>query len=929
MERDLLARRRVLLGGSIGTFDDLFERLAPPGRRAVLSRLERALVLARAIERTQLSSLSASSRFPGFVEALGDTIADLGSALVDPGEVGGELGTLFVAYRDELDRLDAWDREELRSRAVMRLESELGAWGARPVLVYGFEDLSGVQWALLNALAGRVDVTVSLPYEAGRLAFEALRATSDELAALAGPRVEELEARSWYEASALAHLERNLFSDRRPEPVPLEGAIRFLEGAGTRPTLELVADEILTLLRDRVPAEEIAVITPSVEHLRGPLETAFGALGVPYAVGARFRLPRTPFGRSLLGLLRFAWLAGGRTDLFAFLRSPYSGLPRARTDFVEGRLRGRAVAAPERIEEEAARLFGAPLGRLDALRSEPSPVRAVADLAGAMLRAAWRLDRPPLEESARLDLRAQEAVQRALRELVSWEARGGPATREDVVRALEQTTIRTRSDEPGCVRVIDLLEARTRRFGYVFLLGLEEGTFPRRSVDPPFLTDEARRELETRAPGRRLRRADQLARDRYLFYTACTRPWKRLTLVRAASTDEGRPLEPSPFWEEARSLFSAEDVRRATRRRPLSALAWALEDAPTERERLRALALVAVDDQADARALAAGAGWTRQLDRALAAWERPTRLSNPLVLRELRDTQRYGATELERFVDCSSMWFVERLVDPRQIDPRVDPRLRGTVAHATLHRFFGGLPRRFGTDTVDPGRLDEAIEYLHECLDEAMASHVRLELPETDVLQLRGALARDLEHFLRREVELDLPLVPRRFEVSFGSDRAAPELQRGLDLGGFTVSGKIDRIDVDPFSTRGIVQDYKSGEAFSAARIESGRRLQMPLYLLALRDLLGIEPLGGLYRSLSGDREARGMLRDGARADLPGLARADYLDEEQFWGQIEVAAERSRDAVRRMRDGDVRHDPREGDCPSWCSLWPMCRVARA
>jgi inactivated superfamily I helicase len=190
-------------------------------------------------------------------------------------------------------------------------------------------------------------------------------------------------------------------------------------------------------------------------------------------------------------------------------------------------------------------------------------------------------------------------VERAVRELVNWEARGGPATRDDVVRVLEQTAFRARADEPGCVRVIDLLEARTRRFGYVFLLGLEEGTLPRRSVEPPFLTDEARRELEARAPGRRLRRADQLARDRYLFYTACTRPWKRLTLVRQASTDEGRPLEASPFWEEARSLFSVEDVQRATRRRPLSALAWALEDAPSERGGC-APRVVAVDDQADA-----------------------------------------------------------------------------------------------------------------------------------------------------------------------------------------------------------------------------------------------------------------------------------------------------------------------------------------
>jgi len=207
---------------------------------------------------------------------------------------------------------------------------------------------------------------------------------------------------------------------------------------------------------------------------------------------------------------------------------------------------------------------------------------------------------------------------------------------------------------------------------------------------------------------------------------------------------------------------------------------------------------------------------------------------------------------------------------------------------------------------------------------------VRLELPELDLLELEGVLARDLEHFVRQDAALGLPLVPRRFEVSFGTERAAPELQRGLDLGGFTVSGKIDRVDADPFSARGIVQDYKSGVAHSAAQVDSDRRLQIPLYVLAMRDLVGVEPLGGLYRSLSGEREARGLLRAEARDDLPGFAPRDYLGEEAFWGQVERAQERAREAVERIRAGDVRHDPRwQGGCPSWCDRWSMCRVARA
>jgi hypothetical protein len=124
--------------------------------------------------------------------------------------------------------------------------------------------------------------------------------------------------------------------------------------------------------------------------------------------------------------------------------------------------------------------------------------------------------------------------------------------------------------------------------------------------------------------------------------------------------------------------------------------------------------------------------------------------------------------------------------------------------------------------------------------------------------------------------------VPRRFEVAFGSERAAPELQRGLELGGgLTLSGKIDRIDVDPFGARGVVQDYKSGKsAHSARQIESELRLQIPLYMLVLRDLVGLEPLGGLYRPLAGARKPRGLVRGSETETLPGYVSHDYLDEE-------------------------------------------------
>jgi ATP-dependent helicase/DNAse subunit B len=935
VERELLAIQPALMGGSIGTFDDLFSRIAKGGAdtRPVATEAQRALIVRRALSGRSLNGLGRSARFGGFADALLAVVGELESGLLDPTELDGELAPLYAAYRAELDRFGLWDRDLIRRRAGERVASELDAWRGEPVFAYGFEDLTGAEWALLQALAGRSDVTVSIPYEPGRAAFESLRRTMDDLSTLADGRIEELPPRFDEIAEpALAHVERALFSESIPAAPSIDGALRFFEGAGTRGALELVGEELLALIRSGVAPEQIGIVCPALERWQAPLETALGTLGVPYGIEAYARLDKTAYGQALLSLLRFAWLGGNRGDLYAFLRSPYSGFTRQNVDFLEGRLRGRAVNTPERVEEETIRLRdGQPLRMLEAIRSAPTPLEAVSGLAMSMVRAAYGLESPPVGRLSRQDIRAHEAVMRLLAELRGWSELDGTLSPEEVVAAIERAEVRRSSaGEAGQVAVVDLLRARTRRFEIVFLLGLEEGSLPRRGHESPFLGDDARRDLDERSRAR-LSKPDRVARDRYLFYTACTRATRRIYLVREAANDEGSPREPSPFWDEVQRLFPGDDVVRWTRRRPLSELTWAVESAPTERERLRAVSLRAADDRAAAEAIATANGWERRLGRALRAFERPTRLTHPQVLAELRARATFGVTELERFADCSSIWFLERLIDPKTIDPEVDARLRGSIAHQTLFKFYSGLPKELGIERVDEERVEDAVAYLRRCLDEAVEG-VRMELTELQQRELRHGLWRDLEAFVREDAAAGLPLVPRRFEVSFGSERSATELQRGLELAeGLTLSGKIDRIDVDPFSTRGIVQDYKAGKhAHSAAQIESEKRLQIPLYMLVLRDLVGIEPLGGLYRPLSGERKARGLLRADARDDgVPGFAKNDYLDEEAFWSQVERARELAVGIVDRIREGDVRHDPKGGDCPAWCELWSMCRIRRA
>ena len=488
-----------------------------------------------------------------------------------------------------------------------------------------------------------------------------------------------------------------------------------------------------------------------------------------------------------------------------------------------------------------------------------------------------------------------------------------------MLAALDRTTVRgAPPGTPGRVAVLDLLRARTRRYDTVFVLGLEQGTLPdeRASSRSSTRTRVAHSTSDTAGgssvPIRRAATA------------TCSRPLaparkRRLVLVRQAVGDEGTPRESSPFWEAVRDLFDEDDVRHHTVRRSLSAATREIESAPTERERLRSLARMSAGAPVEAAALARENGWERRLRRATTAFDRPTRLTHERALRLVGSREAYSVSELERMASCSAAWFVERYLRPATIDKEIDRMMRGSILHAALQRFYQQLPSAIpGADRVDERNVEAAVALMHECVAQAVETGLRIDAGDLDRRELEQGLQRDLEQLVRDEASSPSPFVPRHLEVSFRSYELEP---------GVVVSGKIDRVDGDPMGARGIVVDYKSGAASSAAEIRERDLLQLPLYMLVLRDQLGLEPVGGIYVPVGGGRRARGMLRAGDES-VQGFSARDYLEPDEFAEAIERARGTTVGLVERIRGGDVRHDPQGGDCPHWCDLWRICRKER-
>src|SRR5436305_6886591 len=150
-----------------------------------------------------------------------------------------------------------------------------------------------------------------------------------------------------------------------------------------------------------------------------------------------------------------------------------------------------------------------------------------------------------------------------------------------------------------------------------------------------------------------------------------------------------------------------------------------------------------------------------------------------------------------------------------------------------------------------------------------------------------------------------------------GEEGTLPPVMLGEGEERVVVRGVIDRVDVDPARSRhAIVRDYKSGSARpeqSGARWAIDRRLQVALYMIAVRDLLGLEPVAGLYQPLRGqDLRPRGVFLEGAPVGGEPFDR-DRRDGPALAAELEDAKRQAIEVAARLRSGELT------PCPETCS----------
>ena len=536
--RNQLAREGLLVRpGVIRTLASFLDILLPDLPQATALDLE--MIVGRALDAGRPAALEAVSGAAGLAPALAAAIEELANAGCDSlkwaalrnmnvhsGPLTDALGSVY----EHAERLLGESKLHLRAERLNAAASSLRR-GAPEELAWvyldGFFTLNPGELAVVGALARGCDVTVSLPEWPGA---QPARARLLEM----GFREERLQVRR---ATAESRLSPALNRHREVEAVALR--IRELRAAGAA-------------WRDCV------VVVRGAEPYVPLLESAFDRFGIPFRSYFTRPLATHPVARALAGAVAAAIKGFEHSAVLDALRPPVTnsgvcGLYPRFEDHVRQRMPGAGLDSLRTMLSSlpGSDTIAADVSFLAGLEGLTSASLPPADWLAA-LRALEKLLAPPPADTRfgtalRRQWRTRAAAFHSFFSTLADVARllgAEPQTLEqfwsEALPAVERAAIRDVDHLRDAVALIDAYESRQWEAPYVFVCGLLEGEFPRRTNPDPILGDELRVRLNRQGVPVRTR-DDRQTEEEFLLDLVRLRATRELQLSWPQFNEKGEP----------------------------------------------------------------------------------------------------------------------------------------------------------------------------------------------------------------------------------------------------------------------------------------------------------------------------------------------------------------------------------------------------
>jgi len=500
--------------------------------------------------------------------------------------------------------------------------------------------------------------------------------------------------------------------------------------------------------------------------------------------------------------------------------------------------------------------------RLQDLRRFALPlIEFLSDLPRNALWKEW-LDK--LERLAATALRQPEAVLSVLGELRPMGS-VGPVTLDEVREVLNHRLIFLRTEPTdrryGKVFVATIPEATGLAFHTVFLPGLGEDLFPKKTFEDPLLLDADRRLVSERL----LVQDRRVAEERLLLHTAAASAEARLVIsYPRMNVGQGRSRGPSFYAIEVFRAVTGrvpdlQQLQRSAAEASQSQPGWpapraaesAIDSAEYDLAVIRKLNRMPVNERRGAAAYLLSA--SESLQRSLRTrWHRwsskwsdadgivdPDSRTVEALARHKPRNRPYSATGLQHFAACPYRFLLSAIhrleARPEAVAlERLDPLTRGRLIHEAQFRILSELASMHLLP-LSPENHANAIEIVDRVFDETAAEYQDLLAPailrvwENEIENLRW----DIRGWILQMANVGGGWIPKWFELTFGM-RGAPVI---VMTDGTQVRGAIDMIEEKDGGLR--ITDHKTGRAqppFGFTR--NGEVLQPLLYAEVAQVLL-------------------------------------------------------------------------------------------
>lgn len=718
-------------------------------------------------------------------------------------------------------------------------------------------------------------------------------------------------------APLLSHLESHLFADV-PETyrLKLERGPKWEQGAeNVEITVAGAANpaaEVAGVLRDMIGLHrraglrwgEFAIVVADMRRYSRHVERLCEEFGIPHFMDGRRTLRHHPVAVLLLGLLEIAALPDEQDAYRRLLKTGLLPISSDAADRLENYISERGLGARELLDLSNRR----PRSSVDS-SVKPSvqrPRQTVAKAIGPVVsslrvpgltvrercsilwdgltrlkvaREIGRLtERATLRgnfEEANLHESAFAETVQMLDDLVT--ALGDRSLSLErlagiVARVYEGVTTGVVPLKLDQVLVTEVERMRGLEARAVYVLGCNEGLFPRRVQESELLTFRDRETLAS-AGVALFPSGDALyALERYRVYMALTRASGTLTLSYAEGDDRGKSSPPSLIMAEITSLFPPECIRRQTFRDRRAGIDQVDKNLCVTPQRAAEGLAEALRDEA--RGIPITPLWEAVYDlfaerkwpladalQPLAAvFQRVQSESLPqdLASRLYGCEFRGSVTRFERFGKCAFAHFADYGLRLQTRNPlAIDGRLRGEFLHAALNEYFALIHGdENGARTFDSGRDEAVLTVLSQARDRVLARMQGDLLTKTargrqEVERMFGVLSRVVHVLSQYSRRSRFRFWKSELSFGFSAEGGLPPYELGeVDGVKVLLRGRIDRLDVfeDGGNRYFSVIDFKSGrDRLELDAVWYGLSFQLPLYA-RYAEVRGQEVFGGESR---------------------------------------------------------------------------------